>query len=112
SALPFDENVRVSAAVVDYAHVRGVTVEAELGALAGVEEEGTEHGDARYTDPEQVGDFVTRTGVDSLAVSIGTSHGVVKIRSLNGTLPSLRFDILDAINQRMPGFPIVLHGAS
>jgi fructose-bisphosphate aldolase class II len=112
SALPYEENVRLSSAVAAYAHARGVTVEAELGALAGVEEEGAALGHARYTDPAQVSDFVKRTGVDSLAVSVGTSHGVVKIRPVNGVLPPLRFDILEAIEKSLPGFPVVLHGAS
>ena len=112
SALPYEENVRLSSAVASYAHARGVTVEGELGALAGAEEEGAAHPDARYTDPAQVSDFVKRTGVDSLAVSIGTSHGLVKIKPRDGILPPLRFDILEKIERSLPGFPVVLHGAS
>ena len=112
SALPFEENVRVSARVAELAHDQGVTVEAELGVLSGVEED-TAHGEAAATDPARVPDFVMRTGVDSLAVSVGTSHGVVKMRPrADGTLPPLRFDILARIEQDLPGFPIVLHGAS
>lgn len=111
SALSYEDNVRLSSAVAAYAHPRGVCVEAELGALAGVED-GAEHGEQRYTDPGQVADFVKRTGVDSLAVSIGTSHGVVKARPRNGAVPPLRFDILEQIERDLPGFPIVLHGAS
>ncbi len=117
SALSYEENVRLSARVAKYAHARGVTVEAELGALSGVEEEGhaqSHHapGTPRATDPGQVSDFVTRTGIDSLAVAIGTSHGVVKMKAVDGVLPGLRFDILEAIERALPGFPIVLHGAS
>ena len=112
SALPFEENVRVSARVAELAHDHGVAVEAELGVLSGVEED-TAHGEAAATDPARVPDFVMRTGVDSLAVSVGTSHGVVKMRPrADGTLPPLRFDILARIEQDLPGFPIVLHGAS
>jgi fructose-bisphosphate aldolase class II len=112
SALPYEENVRLSARVAEYAHARGVAVEAELGALSGAEEDAA-HREPRCTDPAQVSDFVMRTGVDSLAVSIGTSHGVVKGTAEPGTgLPALRFDILQAIEEALPGFPIVLHGAS
>jgi len=112
SALPYEENVRLSARVAEYAHARGVAVEAELGALSGAEEDAVSH-ESRCTDPAQVSDFVMRTGVDSLAVSIGTSHGVVKGTAEPGTgLPALRFDILQAIDDALPGFPIVLHGAS
>jgi fructose-bisphosphate aldolase class II len=113
SALPYEENVRLSARVAEYAHARDVSVEAELGALSGAEEDVQQRGPARFTDPAQVSDFVMRTGVDSLAVSIGTSHGVVKGTADPGTgLPALRFDILAQIEEELPGFPIVLHGAS
>jgi fructose-bisphosphate aldolase class II len=112
SALPYEENVRLSARVAEYAHARGVAVEAELGALAG-SEEGAVRSESRCTDPGQVSDFVMRTGVDSLAVSIGTSHGVVKGSAEPATgQPALRFDILAQIEEALPGFPIVLHGAS
>ena len=111
SHLPYEENVALTKKVVDYAHARGVTVEGELGQLAGVEDEvSVEHDKASYTDPDQVQDFVTRTGVDSLAIAIGTSHGAFKFKP--GQNPQLRFDILQEIMDRLPGFPIVLHGAS
>lgn len=103
----YEENVRLTKQVVDYAHSRGVVVEAELGQLAGVEDEvSVEKG--VYTDPAQAEDFVKRTGVDSLAIAIGTSHGAFKFAGE----PKLRFDILEDIQNRLPGFPIVLHGAS
>ncbi|MCD7969808.1 MAG: class II fructose-1,6-bisphosphate aldolase [Alistipes sp.] len=119
SHLPYEENVALTKQVVDYAHQFDVTVEGELGVLAGVEDEvSAEH--HTYTEPDQVVDFVTRTGVDSLAISIGTSHGANKFkpeqctRNADGILvpPPLRFDILEEIEKRIPGFPIVLHGAS
>lgn len=111
SHLPYEENVAVTKQVVEYAHARGVTVEAELGQLAGVEDEVSVESDkANYTDPEQVQDFVTRTGCDSLAIAIGTSHGAFKFKP--GQKPQLRFDILQEVMDRLPGFPIVLHGAS
>ncbi|MCD8072187.1 MAG: class II fructose-1,6-bisphosphate aldolase [Alistipes sp.] len=119
SHLPYEENVALTKQVVDYAHQYDVTVEGELGVLAGVEDEvSAEH--HTYTEPDQVVDFVTRTGVDSLAISIGTSHGANKFkpeqctRNADGILvpPPLRFDILEEIEKRIPGFPIVLHGAS
>ncbi|KGN72118.1 class II fructose-bisphosphate aldolase [Porphyromonas sp. COT-239 OH1446] len=119
SHLPYDENVALTRSVVDYAHQYDVTVEGELGILAGVEDEVVaEH--HTYTQPEEVVDFVTKTGVDSLAISIGTSHGANKFtpeqceRDANGILvpPPLRFDILEAIEEQLPGFPIVLHGSS
>ncbi len=111
SHLPYEENVEVTRKVVEYAHARGVTVEGELGQLAGVEDEVSVESDkANYTDPEQVQDFVTRTGVDSLAIAIGTSHGAFKFKP--GQKPQLRFDILKDVMNRLPGFPIVLHGAS
>ncbi len=116
---PYDENVALTKKVVEFAHTYDVTVEGELGILAGIEDEvSAEH--STYTQPEEVIDFVTKTGVDSLAISIGTSHGATKFkpeqctRSANGVLipPPLRFDILEAIEKKLPGFPIVLHGAS
>mgnify|MGYP002597261942 CR=1 FL=1 len=111
SHLPYEENVAVTKKVVEYAHARGVTVEGELGQLAGVEDEVSVEADkANYTDPDQVQDFVTRTGVDSLAIAIGTSHGAFKFKP--GQKPQLRFDILQQVSDRLPGFPIVLHGAS
>ena len=111
SHLPYEENVALTKKVVDYAHAHGVTVEGELGQLAGVEDEVSVDADkACYTDPDQVQDFVSRTGVDSLAIAIGTSHGAFKFKP--GQKPQLRFDILQEIMDRLPGFPIVLHGAS
>lgn len=111
SSLPYEENVAVTKKVVEYAHAHGVTVEGELGQLAGVEDEVSVNAeDAHYTKPEQVEDFVTRTGVDSLAIAIGTSHGAYKFKP--GQKPQLRFDILEEVSRRLPGFPIVLHGAS
>jgi fructose-bisphosphate aldolase class II len=108
----FDENVRLTQTVVDYAHERDVTVEGELGVLAGVEDEVSSEV-SHYTKPEEVEEFVGKTGVDSLAISIGTSHGAYKFKLKPGEeVPSLRFDILEEIEQRLPGFPIVLHGAS
>ncbi len=111
SHLDYEENVALTKKVVEYAHAHGVTVEGELGQLAGVEDEVSVEADkANYTDPEQVQDFVTRTGVDSLAIAIGTSHGAFKFKP--GQKPQLRFDILQEVMDRLPGFPIVLHGAS
>ncbi len=111
SHLPYEENVALTKQVVEYAHARGVTVEGELGQLAGVEDEvSVSAEDASYTKPEQVQDFVTRTGVDSLAIAIGTSHGAYKFKP--GQKPQLRFDILEEVSRLLPGFPIVLHGAS
>ncbi len=105
----FEENIAVTKKVVEYAHDRGVTVEAELGRLAGVEDAvAVSDDDARYTDPSEVEEFVSRTGVDSLAIAIGTSHGAFKFKGE----PRLRFDILEKVSQKLPGFPIVLHGAS
>ena len=107
----YEENVVLTKKVVEYAHDRGVVVEAELGRLAGIEDDvNVTAEDASYTDPEQVYDFVTRTGCDSLAIAIGTSHGAFKFKP--GQKPQLRFDILEAIEKKLPGFPIVLHGAS
>ncbi|MBR6530786.1 MAG: class II fructose-1,6-bisphosphate aldolase [Clostridia bacterium] len=115
----YEDNVALTRRVVEYAHAKGVVVEGELGVLAGVEDDVVaEH--SSYTRPEEVEDFVTRTGVDSLAISIGTSHGAYKFtpaqctRNEEGILvpPPLRFDILEEIEKRLPGFPIVLHGAS
>ena len=111
SHLPYEENVALAKKVADYAHPRNVTVEAELGRLAGIEDAvNVSAADASYTDPAQVQDFVERTGVDSLAIAIGTSHGAYKFKP--GQKPQLRFDILKEVSERLPGFPIVLHGAS
>ena len=119
SHLPYEENVALTKQVVDYAHQFDVTVEGELGVLAGVEDEvSSDH--HTYTDPEEVIDFATRTGCDSLAISIGTSHGAYKFtpaqctRNAEGKLvpPPLAFDVLDAVMEKLPGFPIVLHGSS
>ena len=119
SHFPYEENVALTKKVVEYAHPRGVTVEGELGVLAGIEDDVVaEH--STYTRPEEVEDFVSKTGVDSLAISIGTSHGANKFkpeqctRNAEGVLipPPLRFDILEEIEKRLPGFPIVLHGSS
>lgn len=112
SHLPYEENVKLTRQVVDYAHQFDVTVEGELGVLAGIEDEvSAEH--SSYTRPEDVEDFVKKTGVDSLAISIGTSHGAFKFKVEPGQLPPpLRFDILEECERRIPGFPIVLHGAS
>ncbi len=119
SHLPYEENVALTKKVVEYAHAHGVTVEGELGVLAGVEDEvSSDH--HTYTEPDEVEDFVSKTGVDSLAISIGTSHGANKFTPEQCTLneegvlvpPALRFDILEEIEKRIPGFPIVLHGAS
>ena len=110
SHLPFDENVALAKKVVDYAHQFDVSVEAELGVLAGIEDEvSAEH--STYTKPEEVEAFVKQTGVDSLAISIGTSHGAYKFKA-GQPVPPLRFDILEECEKRIPGFPIVLHGAS
>ena len=107
----FEENIRLTRQVVEYAHARGVTVEGELGRLAGVEDDvNVSAEDSSYTRPEEVEEFVSRTGVDSLAIAIGTSHGAYKFKP--GHKPQLRFDILEEVSRRLPGFPIVLHGAS
>ena len=108
---PFEENIRITAEVVKYAHDKGVVVEGELGKLAGIEDDvNVSDEDASYTRPEEVEEFVARTGVDSLAIAIGTSHGAYKFKP--GQKPQLRFDILEKVEERLPGFPIVLHGAS
>ena len=121
SHLSFEENIAVTRKVVEYAHDRNVTVEAELGRLAGVEDDvKVSAEDSSYTRPEEVEEFATRTGCDSLAIAIGTSHGAYKFtaaqctRNADGILvpPPLRFDILEEVSKRLPGFPIVLHGAS
>ena len=105
----YEDNIALTKKVVEYAHARGVVVEAELGKLAGVEDDvNVSEDDAMYTDPEQAIDFVTRTGCDSLAIAIGTSHGAYKFKGE----PKLRYDILEKITEKLPGFPIVLHGAS
>ena len=107
----FQDNIRLTKEVVDYAHAHGVVVEGELGQLAGIEDNiKVDTKDASYTDPDQVEEFVKSTGVDSLAIAIGTSHGAYKFKP--GQKPQLRFDILEEVQKRMPGFPIVLHGAS
>ncbi|MDL2240127.1 class II fructose-1,6-bisphosphate aldolase [Bacteroidales bacterium OttesenSCG-928-K03] len=119
SHLPYDENVALTKQVVEYAHKYDVTVEGELGVLAGIEDD-VVAAHSTYTDPNDVVDFVEKTGVDSLAISIGTSHGANKFRpeqctrNADGVLvpPPLRFDILEEIERRLPGFPIVLHGSS
>ncbi len=121
SSKPFDENIAITRQVVEYAHDHGVVVEAELGTLAGVEDEvKVSAEDSSYTRPEDVQEFVERTGCDSLAIAIGTSHGAYKFtpeqctRNEKGILvpPPLRFDILEEVSHRLPGFPIVLHGSS
>ena len=120
SALPFEENIALTKQVVEYAHAHDVTVEAELGVLAGVEDE-VAHGESHYTKPEEVIEFVERTGCDSLAISVGTSHGAYKFKPEQCTRdpktgrlvpPPLAFDVLAAIEEKLPGFPIVLHGSS
>lgn len=111
SHLSFEENIALTKKVVAYAHDRGVVVEAELGRLAGVEDDiKVKAEDSSYTRPEEVEEFVKSTGCDSLAIAIGTSHGAYKFKP--GSKPQLRFDILAEVEQRLPGFPIVLHGAS
>ncbi|MDD3337547.1 MAG: ketose-bisphosphate aldolase [Lachnospiraceae bacterium] len=114
SALPFEENIALTKKTVEYAHAHDVTVEAELGILSGAEEDGAEgHRESMYTDPGMAEEFIQRSGADSLAISIGTCHGLVKMKpNPDGTLPELRFDILKHIQKNVPGFPIVLHGAS
>ena len=120
SSLPYEENIALTRKVVDYAHQYDVTVEAELGVLAGVEDEVAAE-ESHYTKPEEVIDFSTRTGCDSLAISIGTSHGAYKFKPEQCTVdpktgrlvpPPLAFDVLDAVMEKLPGFPIVLHGSS
>ena len=111
SSKPYEENVEEARRVAEYAHKYNVTVEAELGKLAGIEDDvKVEDDKAQFTDPDEVQDFVTRTGVDSLAIAIGTSHGAYKFKP--GQKPHLRLDILQEVSNRLPGFPIVLHGAS
>ena len=111
SSHSFEDNIALSRKVVEYAHDHGVVVEGELGTLAGVEDDvKVSAEDSSYTHPDQVEEFVSRTGVDSLAIAIGTSHGAYKFKP--GTNPQLRFDILEEVEKRLPGFPIVLHGAS
>ena len=107
----FQDNIALTRQVVEYAHAHGVVVEGELGRLAGIEDDvNVSAADSSYTDPDQVEEFVQATGVDSLAIAIGTSHGAYKFKP--GTKPQLRFDILEEVSRRLPGFPIVLHGAS
>ena len=111
SSKPFAENIELTRRVVEYAHDHGAVVEAELGTLAGVEDDVVvEHGAEMFTRPEEVEEFVSKTGCDSLAIAIGTSHGAYKFKP--GTKPQLRFDVLEECAKRLPGFPIVLHGAS
>ncbi len=111
SGLPLEENIAITRQVVEYAHDHGVVVEAELGTLAGIEDEvNVSAEDSSYTRPEDVQEFVEKTGCDSLAIAIGTSHGAYKFKP--GTKPQLRFDILEDVAARLPGFPIVLHGSS
>lgn len=111
SGLPLEENIAITKQVVEYAHDHGVVVEAELGTLAGIEDEvNVSAEDSSYTRPEDVQEFVEKTGCDSLAIAIGTSHGAYKFKP--GTKPQLRFDILEDVASRLPGFPIVLHGSS
>ncbi len=111
SSLPFEENIAVTKKVVEYAHAHGVVVEAELGTLAGIEDDvQVSAEDSSYTRPEEVEEFVSKTGCDSLAIAIGTSHGAYKFKP--GTKPQLRFDVLKAVEKNLPGFPIVLHGSS
>ena len=111
SSKSFEDNIALTKQVVEYAHDHGVVVEAELGTLAGIEDEvNVSAEDSSYTRPEDVEEFVTRTGCDSLAIAIGTSHGAYKFKP--GTKPQLRFDILEEVSRRLPGFPIVLHGSS
>ena len=111
SSKSFEDNIALTRQVVEYAHDHGVVVEAELGTLAGVEDDvNVSAEDSSYTRPEDVQEFVERTGCDSLAIAIGTSHGAYKFKP--GTKPQLRFDILEEVSRRLPGFPIVLHGSS
>ena len=111
SSKPFAENIEITRKVVEYAHDHGVVVEAELGILAGIEDDvKVSAEDSSYTHPEEVEEFVSKTGCDSLAIAIGTSHGAYKFKP--GTKPQLRFDVLEEVSRRLPGFPIVLHGSS
>ncbi len=111
SSKSFEDNIALTRKVVEYAHDHGVVVEAELGTLAGIEDEvKVSAEDSSYTHPEEVEEFVSRTGCDSLAIAIGTSHGAYKFKP--GTKPQLRFDVLEEVSKRLPGFPIVLHGSS
>jgi len=111
SHLSFEDNIKLTKQVVEYAHDKGVVVEGELGRLAGIEDAvNVSAEDAAYTNPAEVIEFVERTGVDSLAIAIGTSHGAYKFKP--GQKPELRFDILEKVSEKLPGFPIVLHGAS
>ncbi len=111
SSKPWEENIATTKKVVEYAHAHGVVVEAELGKLAGIEDDvHVAHDDAMFTSPDEVEEFTARTGIDSLAIAIGTSHGAYKFKP--GQDPKLRIDILEEVGRRLPGFPIVLHGAS
>ena len=111
SSKPWDENIEITKKVVEYAHARGVVVEAELGKLAGIEDDvNVDAADAQFTSPDEVEEFTQKTGIDSLAIAIGTSHGAYKFKP--GQDPKLRLDILEEIGKRLPNFPSVLHGAS
>ncbi len=111
SSKPWEENIAITKKVVEYAHARGVVVEAELGKLAGIEDDvNVSAADAQFTSPDEVEEFTSKTGIDSLAIAIGTSHGAYKFKP--GQDPKLRLDILEEIGKRLPNFPIVLHGAS
>lgn len=111
SGKPFAENIEITKKVVEYAHDHGVVVEAELGTLAGIEDDvKVKSEDSSYTHPDEVEEFVSKSGCDSLAIAIGTSHGAYKFKP--GTKPQLRFDVLEEVSRRLPGFPIVLHGSS
>ena len=111
SSKPWEENIAITRQVVEYAHAHGCVVEAELGTLAGIEDDvSVEAADAQFTSPDEVEEFTTKTGIDSLAIAIGTSHGAYKFKP--GQDPKLRLDILEEIGRRLPNFPIVLHGAS
>ena len=111
SAYDFETNIKMTKEVVDYAHAKGVVVESELGAITGIEDDSTvEAKYGHFTHPDDVVEFVNRTGIDSLAIAIGTAHGAFKYKP--GEKPALRFDILEEIEERLPGFPLVLHGSS
>ena len=111
SAYDFETNIKMTKEVVDYAHAKGVVVESELGAITGIEDDSTvEDKYGHFTHPDDVVEFVNRTGIDSLAIAIGTAHGAFKYKP--GEKPALRFDILEEIEERLPGFPLVLHGSS
>ena len=111
SAYDFEENIRITKEIVDYAHAKGVVVESELGAIAGIEDDiNVDDKYGQFTHPSDVVEFVSKTGIDSLAIAIGTAHGAYKFKP--GQKPQLRFDILEEVQEKLPGFPLVLHGAS